>query len=74
MFQNLSYKLQGRLSDVLPNQQSHQKYVQRCIVHAAVPYQAFHHVLTFGTCAVTKPTVSPVYRLDLRERSRGEAV
>ena len=30
VFQNLNFKLQRRLSDVLPNQQSHQKYVQRC--------------------------------------------
>ena len=29
VFQNLNYKLQSRLSDVLPNQQSHQKYVHR---------------------------------------------
>ena len=30
LFQNVNYKLQKKLSDVLPNQQSYQKYVQRC--------------------------------------------
>ena len=30
VFHNLNYKLQRRLPDVLPNQQTHQKCVQRC--------------------------------------------
>ena len=45
VFQNLDYKLQRRLSDVLPNQQSNQVLYSDALDPTVVPYQAFTTVL-----------------------------
>ena len=86
MFQNLNYKLQRRLSDVLLNQQSHQKYVQRCTLRMLrYPIRLSTTVLCTCHAGVRKrrggetfyrlsPTVSPAYRVGFRERRRGETV
>ena len=42
MFQNLTYNLQKILSDVLPNQQSHQSMYSDALAHAEVPYHISH--------------------------------
>ena len=60
--QNLNYKLQKRLSDMLPNQQSHQTYVQRCTFEccgtlSGFPLQCYVAIaLAFGRGAVAKPS------------------
>ena len=41
--QNLNYKLQRGPSDVLPNQQIHQKYVQRCTRAYCGTPSGFHY-------------------------------
>ena len=46
VFQGLNYKLQRRLSDVLPNQRSHRKYVQRCICAYYGTLSGFHYSIT----------------------------
>ena len=43
VFQNLNYKLQSRLSDVLSDQQNHQNIYSDALAYAAVPCQAFHN-------------------------------
>ena len=58
-FQNLNRKLQRRLSDVLPNQQSHQVLYSDALAPTVVPYQAFTTVL----CG---------YRVGVLERRCGE--
>ena len=47
VLQNLNYKLQNRLSDVLSNQQNRQSIYSDALAHAAVPYQAFHNSYSF---------------------------
>ena len=62
VIQNLNYKLQKILSNVLPNQQSNQKYVQRCTCACYGTLSGFpqhYHVaiaLAFGRGAVAKPS------------------
>ena len=45
MFQNLNYKLQRRLSDVLPNQQSRQSMYSDALAPDVVLYQALTTIL-----------------------------
>ena len=44
VFQNLNYKLQSRLSDVLPNQQGHQEYLQRRLLRNTIRLSLQHYV------------------------------
>ena len=60
VFQNLNYKLQRKLSNVLPNQQSHQVLYSNALASTVVPYQMF----TTASCS---------YRAGVLERRCGEA-
>ena len=83
VFQDRNYNVQKRLSEVLPNQQSHQKY--SALVQAAVIYHILSLQFYTYRAGVRKrrcgeavwrlsATVSPAYRIGLRERRRGENV
>ena len=62
VFQNLSYKLQKRLSGVLPNLQSHQKFAQQCTYACCGALSGFPLqycvliALAFGRGGVAKPS------------------
>ena len=58
VFQNLNYKLQRRLSDVLPNQQSHKVLHSDALASTMAPYQAFTTVCSYRV-GVKRCYVSP---------------
>ena len=50
VFQNRNYELQRRLSGVLPNEQSRQKYVCRCTCVACGTLSIFHYSNMWLSC------------------------